>query len=93
MIDNAAREPEVVDLAALLIKMGASIEGAGTSTIRVQGVDETARRRTHHYPGPDRGRDVPGGGRDHAGRSDGDRLRRRSTLRALIAKLHQAART
>jgi UDP-N-acetylglucosamine 1-carboxyvinyltransferase len=38
VIENAAREPEVVDLAALLVKMGAKIEGAGTSTIRVQGV-------------------------------------------------------
>jgi UDP-N-acetylglucosamine 1-carboxyvinyltransferase len=40
VIGNAAREPEVQDLAALLNKMGARIEGAGTSTIRVQGVDE-----------------------------------------------------
>jgi UDP-N-acetylglucosamine 1-carboxyvinyltransferase len=39
VIGNAAREPEVQDLAALLNKMGARIEGAGTSTIRVQGVD------------------------------------------------------
>jgi len=38
VISNAAREPEVVDLAALLTKMGARIEGAGTSTIRIQGV-------------------------------------------------------
>jgi UDP-N-acetylglucosamine 1-carboxyvinyltransferase len=38
-LHNAAREPEVVDLADLLIKMGAKIEGAGTSTIRVQGVE------------------------------------------------------
>ena len=37
-IRNAAREPEVQDLAALLNKMGARIEGAGSSTIRVQGV-------------------------------------------------------
>lgn len=37
-IQNAAREPEVVDLAELLTKMGADIEGAGTSTIRIQGV-------------------------------------------------------
>jgi UDP-N-acetylglucosamine 1-carboxyvinyltransferase len=36
---NAAREPEVVDLADLLTKMGAQIEGAGTSTIRIQGVE------------------------------------------------------
>jgi UDP-N-acetylglucosamine 1-carboxyvinyltransferase len=40
VIHNAAREPEVVDLADLLKKMGASIEGAGTSTIRVQGVSK-----------------------------------------------------
>jgi UDP-N-acetylglucosamine 1-carboxyvinyltransferase len=39
IIENAAREPEVGDLADLLIKMGADIEGAGTSTIRVQGVE------------------------------------------------------
>ncbi len=39
IINNAAREPEVADLAALLIKMGASIEGAGTSIIRVEGVE------------------------------------------------------
>ncbi|HEV8525893.1 MAG TPA: UDP-N-acetylglucosamine 1-carboxyvinyltransferase [Terriglobales bacterium] len=38
VMENCAREPEVVDLAALLNKMGAKIEGAGTSTIRVQGV-------------------------------------------------------
>ncbi len=39
VIRNAAREPEVQDLAALLNKMGARIEGAGSSTIRVLGVD------------------------------------------------------
>jgi UDP-N-acetylglucosamine 1-carboxyvinyltransferase len=39
VISNAAREPEVQDLANLLTKMGAKIEGAGTSTIRVQGVE------------------------------------------------------
>ena len=38
IIENAAREPEVVDLAHLLRKMGAQIEGEGTSQIRVQGV-------------------------------------------------------
>ena len=38
LMENCAREPEVADLAALLIAMGANIEGAGTSTIRVQGV-------------------------------------------------------
>src|SRR5437763_1723914 len=38
VIRNAAREPEVKDLAELLIKMGAKIEGAGTSIIKVKGV-------------------------------------------------------
>jgi len=38
LIQNAAREPEVQDLAELLNKMGARIEGAGTSTIHVEGV-------------------------------------------------------
>ncbi len=38
VFENCAREPEVIDLAALLVAMGARIEGAGTSTIRVQGV-------------------------------------------------------
>jgi UDP-N-acetylglucosamine 1-carboxyvinyltransferase len=38
VMENCAREPEVVDLAALLTAMGASIEGAGTATIRVRGV-------------------------------------------------------
>ena len=38
-IRNAAREPEIVDLAECLIKMGARIEGAGTDTITVEGVE------------------------------------------------------
>jgi UDP-N-acetylglucosamine 1-carboxyvinyltransferase len=38
LLVNAAREPEVVDLAELLVKMGARIEGAGSSTIRIRGV-------------------------------------------------------
>jgi UDP-N-acetylglucosamine 1-carboxyvinyltransferase len=40
ILKNCAREPEVADLAALLIKMGASIEGAGTPTVRVRGVSK-----------------------------------------------------
>jgi UDP-N-acetylglucosamine 1-carboxyvinyltransferase len=38
LMENCAREPEVVDLASLLTAMGAKIQGAGTSTIQVQGV-------------------------------------------------------
>jgi UDP-N-acetylglucosamine 1-carboxyvinyltransferase len=40
VLENAAREPEIVDLATVLIKMGARIEGAGTDTIRIIGVSE-----------------------------------------------------
>ena len=39
LLENAAQEPEVTDLAELLISMGAKIEGQGTSHIRIQGVD------------------------------------------------------
>ena len=49
LMENCAREPEVSDLAALLTRMGAKIEGAGTSTIRVQGVDRL------HGTGPGKG--------------------------------------
>jgi UDP-N-acetylglucosamine 1-carboxyvinyltransferase len=42
VIENAAQEPEVVDLADFLISMGAQIEGAGTNTITVEGVDNLA---------------------------------------------------
>jgi len=38
IVDNAAREPEIVDLCRMLVAMGARIEGAGTSTITVEGV-------------------------------------------------------
>lgn len=40
VIDNAAREPEIVDLANMLNKMGAKITGAGTPVVNIEGVDE-----------------------------------------------------
>jgi UDP-N-acetylglucosamine 1-carboxyvinyltransferase len=40
VLENAAQEPEVVDLAEMLVKMGARIEGHGTSRIRIVGVDK-----------------------------------------------------
>lgn len=52
LMENCAREPEVCDLAALLTAMGAKIEGAGTSTIRVQGV--TSLGAAHYRINPDR---------------------------------------
>jgi UDP-N-acetylglucosamine 1-carboxyvinyltransferase len=39
VIENAAREPEIGDVAECLVKMGAKIEGIGTSTLRIQGAD------------------------------------------------------
>src|SRR5690625_776122 len=39
IIENCAREPEIVDLANYLNKMGANVKGAGTETIRIEGVD------------------------------------------------------
>src|ERR1700710_2556627 len=52
LFENCAREPEVTDLAALLNAMGAQIEGAGTSTIRIQGVSRLHGAR--HKINPDR---------------------------------------
>ncbi|MDH3582050.1 MAG: UDP-N-acetylglucosamine 1-carboxyvinyltransferase, partial [Hyphomicrobiales bacterium] len=52
VIENAAREPEVGDVATCLVAMGAEIEGIGTSTLRVQGVD--ALTGAEHAVLPDR---------------------------------------
>jgi UDP-N-acetylglucosamine 1-carboxyvinyltransferase len=52
VMENCAREPEVTDLAAMLVSMGAKIEGAGSSVIRVQGVDKL--HGTRHRINPDR---------------------------------------
>ncbi|MEJ5929072.1 UDP-N-acetylglucosamine 1-carboxyvinyltransferase [Corynebacterium sp. H128] len=49
-LDNAAREPEIVDLCKMLQSMGANIEGAGTSTIRIVGV-EKLQPTTHEVVG------------------------------------------
>ncbi len=52
VLENAAREPEVTDLAHFLIGMGATIEGVGTGTITIQGVDRLGG--TDHTVLPDR---------------------------------------
>ena len=52
VIENAAREPEVVDLANCLVAMGARISGAGTDVIRIYGVDRL--HGTHYRIMPDR---------------------------------------
>ncbi len=50
LMENCAREPEVGDLAALLTAMGAKIEGAGTSTIRIHGVERLHGARHRIIP-------------------------------------------
>jgi UDP-N-acetylglucosamine 1-carboxyvinyltransferase len=52
VIDNAAREPEIADLASFLNRMGAQVLGAGSSTIRVEGVDDL--NAVEHTVIPDR---------------------------------------
>ena len=51
-IDNAAREPEIVDICLMLIEMGAQIDGVGTSTLVIDGVPEL--RPVTHRTVPDR---------------------------------------
>ncbi len=52
ILENAAREPEVIDLANFLISMGAKISGAGTDTITIEGVEKLSG--TSHNVMPDR---------------------------------------
>ncbi len=52
LIENAAREPEIVDLADCLVKMGARIHGAGTSRIEIEGV--AGLKGAEHHVMPDR---------------------------------------
>lgn len=52
LIENAAKEPEIVDLANYLNKMGAKVEGAGTSIIRIKGVNKL--KAAEHTVIPDR---------------------------------------
>ena len=89
VLRNAAREPEVVDLAELLIKMGAKIEGAGTHTIRIEGVE--ALGGAEHTIIPDR---IEAGTFLVAGAiTDGDLTVTRCVpdhVSALVSKLQQA---
>jgi UDP-N-acetylglucosamine 1-carboxyvinyltransferase len=88
VLKNCAREPEVADLADLLNKMGAHIEGAGTSTIRVKGVSKLNGAK--HRIIPDRieagtfiiGAAMTGGDVNVAGCDP-------SHLEALLSKLHE----
>jgi len=89
VIENAAREPEVEDLANFLIAMGAQIEGAGTNRIVVQGVSRLAG--THYRVLPDR---IEAGTFLVAAAITGGRVRLRKIipqhLEAVIQKLKEA---
>ena len=88
ILKNCAREPEVADLADLLNKMGAKITGAGTSTIRVEGVSKL--KGTKHRIIPDR---IEAGTFIIAGAMTGGDLNVTgcdpSHLEALLTKLHE----
>jgi UDP-N-acetylglucosamine 1-carboxyvinyltransferase len=88
ILQNCAREPEVADLADLLNKMGAQVEGAGTSTIRVQGVSKLHGAK--HRIIPDR---IEAGTFIIAGALTGGDVNITgcdpSHLDALLAKLHE----
>jgi UDP-N-acetylglucosamine 1-carboxyvinyltransferase len=89
VLENAAREPEVVDLAELLNAMGARITGAGESTIRIEGVDRL--HGAEHRIIPDR---IEAGTFMVAGALTGGDLTLEEVapehLEAVIAKLKQA---
>ena len=89
VIENAAREPEVADLADFLNAMGARISGAGTDTIRVQGVERL--RGASHRILPDR---IEAGTYLVAGAMTGGRVVVRDVrpdlLDAVLAKLREA---
>jgi UDP-N-acetylglucosamine 1-carboxyvinyltransferase len=89
VIENAAREPEITDLANFLVAMGARIEGAGTDTIHVDGVD--ALSGTEYTVLPDR---IESGTYLVAGAITGGTVRINHTcpehLDAVLAKLDEA---
>ena len=88
MLENAAREPEIVDLAQFLIAMGAKITGHGTDTILVEGVERL--HGTHYEVLPDR---IEAGTYLVAGAITGGRVRARNArAEHLDAVLRQADR-
>jgi UDP-N-acetylglucosamine 1-carboxyvinyltransferase len=92
IIENAAREPEVIDLANFLIAMGANIHGAGTDKIVIRGVKRL--RGTTYDVLPDR---IEGGTYLVAGAITGGHVRIKNTrpdhLDAVLAKLEEAGAT
>ena len=64
VIENAAKEPEVADLASMLRDMGAVVRGAGTSRIEIEGVEVAPAGSSRGRPRPGGRRDLPGRRRD-----------------------------
>ena len=89
VLENAAREPEVVDLADCLIAMGAHIEGAGTDTIVIEGVERL--HGAHYQVLPDR---IETGTYLLAGAITGGRVKVKDTrpdiLEAVLLKMEEA---
>ncbi len=89
VLENAAKEPEIVDLANALRSMGARIEGAGTDTVVIEGIDNLGAM--DHNVMPDR---IEAGTYLTAGAFPGSRIRvlgaRHEHLEALISKLEEA---
>ena len=56
VIDNVAREPEIIDLCQMLVGMGARIDGISTSTLVIEGVDRLNPVEHTHRHRPDRRR-------------------------------------
>ncbi|MDD7804518.1 MAG: UDP-N-acetylglucosamine 1-carboxyvinyltransferase [Endozoicomonas sp. (ex Botrylloides leachii)] len=92
IIENAAREPEVVDLAQCLITMGANIEGHGTDTIKVQGIKKL--RGCTYSVLPDR---IEAGTYLIAAAATGGRIRLKDTqpniMDSILLKLREAGAT
>ena len=74
ILENAAREPEVVELARALNKMGAKIQGAGTDVVVIDGVEELQPGGVYHHVGPHRSGHPHGGRRNHPGKCEAPEL-------------------
>ena len=74
LMENCAREPEVVDVAALLVAMGANIRGRGHCDDPGEGREQAARRQAPHQSRPHRSGNVSGGGCDQRRRPGGGQL-------------------
>ena len=90
VLANAAREPEIGDLADCLIAMGAQIEGIGSDRLTIEGVRAPARRQHTHHPRPHRDRHLRLRRGDHRRRGAAAAARGIEHLGAVARTLHEA---